>query len=54
VTIKIELQHIAQQWCNPKSEPTHLHYDSTSFTECNGYPMMCLDLPHYAVCLVST
>jgi len=60
LTIKTEWQHAAQQWwqwwqrCNPKVKPTHLQYDCMSFTEHNNYPMICLDLVQYVVCMMST
>jgi len=29
------------------------HFDCTSFTERNGYPMACLDLAQYVFCMMS-
>jgi hypothetical protein len=53
LTTKIELQHVAEQWCILKVEPTCSHSDCTSLTEHNGYPMICLDLAQYVVHLMS-
>jgi len=54
LTTKTECQHIAQQWCNMKVDPTHLHYDCMSFTEYNSYPTICLDFAQYVVHVMST
>jgi hypothetical protein len=51
LTTKIMWQHIAQQWCNLKVEPTHLCCDC--FLEYNGYPTPSLDLAQYVVCMMS-
>jgi hypothetical protein len=34
-----------------KAELTYLHSDCMSLIEHNGYPMTCLDLSHYVVCM---
>jgi len=33
-----------------KAELTCVHYDCTSFVECNNYPTTCLDIAHCVVC----
>jgi hypothetical protein len=50
---KFESQNVAQQWSNPKAEPTFLHYDCMSFTGRNGYSTTCLDLAQYVASLMS-
>jgi hypothetical protein len=47
---KTKWQYDAQQWCNSKAESTCLHYKCMSFTECNGYHIICLHLTQYVVC----
>jgi Na+/melibiose symporter-like transporter len=53
VTTKTKWEHVAQQWCSLKGEPTCLHYDYTSFIAHNGCPT-CLDLAQYVVYVMST
>jgi hypothetical protein len=48
-TTKIKWQHNAQWKCSLKAELTCLHYDCTSFTEHNSYPMT---LAQYVVCVM--